>query len=125
MIKKFFIAIPVLFLLLAVLILRPVPIVTEDKAIAESGVVAGIYEGGVNDVVFKLQDNNRRFYINRGLEAGLTLEGLREKLIGRKVTLKYPKYWTPLDWNNRVKHISKVEFGNEVIFNEFKPGKND
>ena len=33
---------------------------------------------------------------------------------------KYPKYWTPLDWNNSVRHISKVEFDEEIIFNELK-----
>lgn len=123
MIKKTIIGIFLFFFLLAILILRPVPIVTEDKAITESGIVVNIYEGGVNDVVFQLKDNSRRFYINRGLEAGLTMEGLKEKLIGNEVTLKYPKYWTPLDWNNQVKHISKVEFKDEVIFNEFKPSK--
>ena len=123
MIKKIFVGIGILFFLIAVLIFRPVPIVTEDKAITETGIVKYIYEGGIKDVVFKLEDNDRRFYINRGLENGLTLEGLREKLIGKEVVLKYPKYWTPLDWNDRVKHLSKVEFGEDVIFNELKTGK--
>lgn len=120
MIKNLLIGIGAFFFVAAIAIFRPVPIVTEDKAISEKGIVTRISEGGVNDVVFRLKNNERTFYINRGLEAGLTLEGLREKLVGNEITLKYPKYWTPLDWNNQIKHISKVEFEGEVIFNEFK-----
>ncbi|NRB64696.1 MAG: hypothetical protein HRU40_16990, partial [Saprospiraceae bacterium] len=45
---------------------------------------------------------------------------LRKKLIGNAIIVKYPKYWTPLDWNNSIRHISKVEFKDEVIFNELK-----
>ena len=62
----------------------------------------------------------RRFYINRGLENGLELNNLKEKLIGNSIVVKYPKYWTPLDWNDKIKHISKVEFNNEILFNELK-----
>lgn len=102
------------------LIFTPVPIVSEDKAIVEVAVVTDIYEGGVKDVVFKTNKNLPRFYINRGLENGLDLQSLREKLLGQSVVFKYPKYWTPLDWNNTVRHVSKVEFNNEVIFNELK-----
>lgn len=32
----------------------------------------------------------------------------------------YPKYWTPLDWNNKTIHLSKVEIGTEILFNELK-----
>ena len=64
----------------------------------------------------------KRFYINRGVEEGLSVRDLSEKLEGEVVTLKYPKYWTPLDWNNRIKHISKLQFNDEVLFNELKKG---
>jgi len=39
--------------------------------------------------------------------------------------VKYPKYWTPLDWNDKIKHISKVEFNNEILFNELKAKVSD
>lgn len=104
----------------AMFILRPVPIVYESQAITEHGVVSDIYEGGENDVVFILDGIKRRFYINRGLENGLDLATLRADLIGEYITVKYPKYWTPLDWNDRIKHISKVEHKDKVIFNEFR-----
>ncbi|NNF36278.1 MAG: hypothetical protein HKN68_19400 [Saprospiraceae bacterium] len=120
MIKGALIAFSLIFLITAVLIFRPVPIVAEFEALTESGIVTDIYEAGVNDIVFLLKDNGRRFYINRGLENGLELNSLKEKLIGNKVVFKYPKYWTPLDWNDEIKHLSKVEFKDEVIFNELK-----
>ncbi len=120
MVKKILIGIGVIFFIIAVLIFRPVPIVTEDKALVEKGIVSSIYEGGVKDVVFIIEGNNRKFYINRGLENGLEINKLREKLIGKEVTFKYPRHWTPLDWNNSVIHVSKVEIKGDVIFNELK-----
>lgn len=105
---------------IAMVIARPVPIVSEDEALIQEGIVSDIYEGGVKDIVFKLENNSDIFYINRGLERGLEITLLKERLIGKEVIFKYPKHWTPLDWDNSSKHISKVETNNEVIFNELK-----
>jgi hypothetical protein len=124
MIQRILLGSSLIIVLLAVFIFKPVPIVTEDRAVAETGTVTEIYEGGENDVVFRFAETTRRFYINRGLENGLELNQLREELIGKEITVKYPHYWTPLDWNNTVRHISKVEFGENVIFNELKPTRN-
>ncbi len=116
--KRVLIAFLSIFLIAAILIFRPVPIVAEHKLIAETGIVSDIYEGGENDVVFRMKNIERKFYINRGLESGLEINSLKEKLLGNIIIVKYPKYWTPLDWNNKIKHISKVQFQNEVIFSE-------
>ena len=110
--------------IIAVLIFRPVPIVSESKAISEIGIVKEIYSNKGNDVIFIMLNTDRKFYINRGLEYGLELNTLKEKLIGNSIVMKYPKYWTPLDWNNSIRHLSKVEFKNEIIFNELKSDKN-
>ena len=111
-------------LIIAVLIFRPVPIVSESKAISEIGIVKEIYINKGNDVIFIMLNTDRKFYINRGLENGLELNNLKEKLIGNSIVIKYPKYWTPLDWNNSIRHLSKVKFKNEIIFNELKADKN-
>ena len=110
--------------IIAVLIFRPVPIVSESKAISEIGIVKEVYSNKGNDVIFIMLNTDRKFYINRGLENGLELNNLKEKLIGNSIVMKYPKYWTPLDWNNSIRHLSKVEFKNEIIFNELKADKN-
>ena len=106
-----------LFLLVA-LIFKPVPILSEDKLLSVEGTVESIYEGGIKDVVFILKDHPVRYYINRGLESGLVLEKLQNELTDQTIVLKYPKYWTPLDPKNTVKHVSKVYLGDEVIFSE-------
>lgn len=118
--KYFLITFSIIFFLIAILIFRPVPIVAEHKAITETGTVSGIFSNPGNDVIFVMEDNQRRFYINRGLENGLVLEDLKDRLIGNSVVVKYPKYWTPLDWHNSTRHISKLEFNGEVLFNELK-----
>ena len=120
MTEKIGIAFRILIFITFILIFRPVPIVEEQYAIETKGIVTDIYEGGRFDVVFKLKDRKQRYYINRGLENGLDLKDLQKRLMGQEVTIKYPKYWTPLDWNNTIRHLSKLEFQNEVIFNELK-----
>ena len=70
----------------------PVPIVSEKEAIVGKGVVLTIYEGGVKDVVFRVENDPRKFYINRGLESGLYLDELKKKLIEKNVIFKYPAY---------------------------------
>ena len=118
--KRFLLISGLIFLLIAILIFRPVPIVSEDEAITKIGVVKDIYSNQGNDIVFTIENNKRRYYINRGLELGLHLEDLKQELIGKEITIKYPKYWTPLDWNNQIRHLSKLEFRDKVLFNELK-----
>ncbi|MDC0862566.1 hypothetical protein OAP68_00790 [Flavobacteriaceae bacterium] len=120
LIKITLVSFSLIILIIAVLIFRPVPIVSESNAISEIGIVKEIYSNKGNDVIFVMENTDRRFYINRGLENGLELNNLKEKLIANSIVVKYPKYWTPLDWNDKIKHISKVEFNNEILFNELK-----
>ena len=119
-IKITLVSFSLIVLIIAVLIFRPVPIVTEKNTISESGIVKEIYTNKGNDIIFILENVQRRFYINRGLEMGLELTDLKKRLIGNSIVMKYPKYWTPLDWNDKIKHISKVEFNHEILFNELK-----
>jgi len=121
MVQRIFLGSALFIFLIFAFILKPVPIVTEDRALMKQGTVTEIYEMGKYDVVFKLAETDQRFYINRGLERGLELASLRENYIGKKLTFKYPSYWTPLDWDNTSRHVSKIEFEEEVIFNELKP----
>jgi len=119
-IKITLVSFSLIVLIIAVLIFRPAPIVTEKNTISESGIVKEIYANKGNDIIFILENVERRFYINKGLENGLELTDLKKRLIGNLIVVKYPKYWTPLDWNDKIKHISKVEFNHEILFNELK-----
>ncbi len=108
------------FFLLILLIFRPVPLVPESKCIVHTGEVQDVFEAGVKDVVLRMENTPTRFYINRGLKQGLILDSLRAQLIGKQVTVKYPPYWTPLDPKDKVKHISKLEYNDIVIFSELR-----
>ncbi len=107
-----------ILMILAAMALKPLAIGKEEKAISISGVISQVYEAGEKDVVFILDNSPKKYYINRGLENGLELDNL-QKLINQEVTIKYPKYWTPLDWNNSIRHLSKLEQAEFVIYTEF------
>lgn len=109
-----------LFVVLCALIFRPVPIIHENDALEVTGYVEHIKLTEGNDFVFHLKDNPTRYYINRGIEAGLDYSDFESRVLNQKIVVKYPEYWTPLDWNNTVRHISKVELNGETLFNEFK-----
>lgn len=105
------------FIILLSLTIRPVPMLPEDELTVKEGWVTEVYEAGEKDIVFTLEGTSELFYINRGLEQGLSIQGLQTKLIGNKVTLKYPEYWSLLS-NGKSHHLSKVEANGETIFSE-------
>ena len=73
-----------------------------------------IYEGGTYDIVFA-EANGDFYYINRGLEQGLTLEDLSNKVLNKKVTLHLAKVMMGSTSN----HIAQLAVADEVIFSEF------
>jgi hypothetical protein len=104
--------------LLTISIFRPVPKCKGENCLSFSGTVHRIFEGGENDVIFQFMESDRLFYINRGLEQGLILEELQNRLMGKELTVYYPRYWTPLDPRGSIKHVSTVEFDGQVLFDE-------
>ena len=90
--KRFIIAIVVTvsseFLLLILLNLLP----KERKKV--NGIIASIKEGGgAYDIVFKMQDDPKTYYINRGLQYGLNLDSLQRFFLNKKAALHYNKTW--------------------------------
>ncbi|GAB5525293.1 MAG: hypothetical protein Roseis2KO_31650 [Roseivirga sp.] len=108
----------IVFLLLCVLILRPVNI-PENESDLETvkGELVSVMEGSGYDIFFKLKDDDRRYYINRGLEQGLSIQSLQASL-GKQVILKYPDHWTLLDPAGKTKHLSMVKISGKTIFSE-------
>ena len=107
-----------IFLCFIGLCLRPVPHVTVENAQVQKGIVSNITEGGVKDAVFHLHNTDRIFYINRGLENKFDLESLQQEMLGKAVTITFAKHWTPLDWNDKGKHIAKLEVDGRVVYSE-------
>lgn len=107
-----------LLFFLLMLTFRPVPKATSTNSKTISGIVSNIQEVGTNDIQIRLEDNQQLYYINRGLESGLSLEQLQQELVGQVVSIEFPEYWTPLDPNNSMRHISKLYTEQQVIFSE-------
>lgn len=103
---------------MAFFIFSPVPVPDERDCLIARGVVVNIFESGSKDLSIILAGNKTRFYVNRGLERGLTIGETGAALLGREVLLKYPKYWTPLDPQNSIRHVSKIEIDGQTIFTE-------
>src|SRR5690348_16877635 len=116
---KYWIALAALaVVVLAAMIFRPVPIPKETDALTLKGTVADVYDGGSKDIVFKLKGHDQVFYINRGLERGLNIQALKSTLEDEEIVVRYPDYWTPLDFNQTSIHISKIEHKGKTIFSE-------
>ena len=101
------------FLMLVVfLAAHNIPTFGNEKVVEKTIVVDKIYEGGVKDIVFA-QNDGEFYYINRGLEQGYTLEGLRKQLLNKTVTLQV---------SNKLAgpsaHINILRLGDEVIYDE-------
>ncbi|MDF1698624.1 MAG: hypothetical protein P1U56_22420 [Saprospiraceae bacterium] len=113
------------FFILALLILRPVTIPSDpaDCLVAE-GKVVYIFEGGPQDINFRLEGDKTMYYINRGMDYGLNIDSLRNQLMGNDITIRYPKHWTLLDPKGRNKHLSILEFNGKELFNEIELIKN-
>ena len=109
----------VVFVGLAGLTILPVPIPEENDCLIVKGTVLEVFEGGTKDVIFRLQGQDKMFYINRGLERGFDLEKLKMEFINKEITIKYPDYWRPLMLlDNSFVHISKIESGGSTVFSE-------
>ncbi|MBO6515761.1 MAG: hypothetical protein JJ975_04340, partial [Bacteroidia bacterium] len=48
----------------------------------------------------------------------LDLSDLQKQLNGKSVVLYYADHWTPLDPKGRSRHITRLEFENQVLYNE-------
>ena len=84
----------------------------EDCEVKEI-VVIDIFEGSSYDIIFKDRGNDQ-YYINRGMENGLDLEDLRNRVLNKKVTLHLPKFWIGTS-----EHIAQLKLNEDVLYTEF------
>lgn len=72
------------------------------------------------DIIFNLEnDNNKTYYINRGVQSGLVVKELENELKGKEVTLLYHKGgWNVMNFKKSLKHVCEVRMGNKVLYSE-------
>ena len=105
---------------LAAIALQPVSS-SRDKSKVTTGVITQISEGGTKDAVFHLQGTSESYYINRALENLFTLNDLRTRLVGKKVTIAYADKWTPLDPFGKASNpVTELKLGDNVLYSSLK-----
>ena len=61
---------------------------SSSKEVVFTGLVEDVFIGGVNDVVIRLNKDPKRYFMNRGLEEGLTISQIRKDLINQVVVIE-------------------------------------
>ncbi len=93
-----------------------VPILPESELSIVEGKVNAVFEGGVKDLCLRIEGHEKVYYINRGLEAGLNLKEMKERLEGEVVTIKHPSY--PAMNLGQSIHLSILRIKNETLYDE-------
>lgn len=103
------------FLLMALVFTAFKPISLSNGQKRVDGKIVVIYEGGVKDAVFKIDNSQTTFYLNRGFDQFSTVE--LNGLIGKTASFYYSDIWTPLDpFQSSSKNIEKLEVDRSIIF---------
>ncbi|MEP2936223.1 MAG: hypothetical protein ABJM06_12550 [Gilvibacter sp.] len=103
----------VLLLVLAVkscIINNPKP----EECVVHKAKIIAISEGTSFDVIFK-DAGGDKYYINRGLEQGLTLQELKNKVLNKEATMHLPKFAIGTS-----EHIAQLTVNGTVLYTEFK-----
>lgn len=108
-IKKLTLLLAIPLLVSSCLIQNPKP----EDCVTKEITVTAIEEGTSYDIVIK-EKGDDFYYINRGLEQGLTIEELEEQIMNKKVNLHLYKFWFGTS-----EHISQLTVDNNVLFTEF------
>ena len=97
------------------IIFRTGPPNPPDHTIRALGIIEEVLETKQKNIVFKLKDDDRLYYIKKDLKKDLTFGELKKRLAGKSVEIYYVKHWTPID-PLRVKHITKVDLNKMTLY---------
>lgn len=104
------------FLCYMIFIVKAGPINSnKDNSVEISGLVKDLYEDGVKDLVFKLEDDTNIYYINRALENGFNLEDTKKELLGKQITLWYAKHRSGPGG-----HMMQLKYQDSIYYTEWE-----
>jgi hypothetical protein len=93
---------------------------SKENCVEVSGVVKSVSEAGVKDLVFELENDKIRYYINRGLENGFELQKVKADYLGKKAVINYVDSWTILaPLGTTSKHIAQISINGKEIYSEW------
>lgn len=114
--KKIVVASIFFFLMITLgLIFRPLPSSSAGNTLVSTGTIEEVVETGEKDILFKLKDDDRFYYIDEELEKGISFPELRQELSGKSVQIHYVKHWTPID-PLRVMYVTKVDLNKMTLY---------
>lgn len=97
------------------IIFRPVQPASPDNTIRAFGIIEEVLETNHKNIVFRLKDDNKFYYIKKDLKKDMTFGELKKRLAGKSVEIYYVNRWTPVD-PLRVKHVTKVNFNKMTLY---------
>jgi hypothetical protein len=68
------------------------------------------------DISFSVEGQKRSYYINRGMEKGLSCEDLQKKLLNKEVEISHVAFFN----KTTTGHISQLSCNGEVLYSELK-----
>jgi len=108
----------VLILALGFLTFQLVPAASSSNCMTVSGVLTNVSTPCCADIVFKLKNDHSTYYLNRGLELGLSISALKEELLNKEVSLRCIKRkWSPLDPGHKMKPLADILLDGKTILN--------
>lgn len=97
------------------IVFGPLRSISANSQLRTLGTIEEVLETRSKEVVFKLKDDDRLYYIQKNLKKELSLRDLQKELPGKSVEVYYVKRWTPVD-PLRVNHITKVDLNNMTLY---------
>ncbi|MDX5326912.1 MAG: hypothetical protein LPK80_11710 [Bacteroidota bacterium] len=99
--------------------IRPIPPATEDNCVKVTATVIDIHEGrGQADIVLTLSGDDRAYYINRGMERGLSIQELHHELLNKQTDLYFVRHPSFIPQTPR--HVARLSTRDELVFSEWK-----
>jgi hypothetical protein len=99
-----------------VLILNSELFINKKSEVVE-GQIKEISIGGVDDIVILLENNPKRYCINRGSEIGLSLDTLRKDWANKTIKIKTEREGLNLfDINDNLKEVNTISIDDSVYY---------
>ncbi|MBU0695045.1 MAG: hypothetical protein KKE39_00765 [Bacteroidetes bacterium] len=88
----------------------------------KQGIVSYVNENGLKDITISLQGVRGIFYIGEGLKKDLSVDALRQALVGNKVTLYItkPSFFTKFSPMTSTLGIHEVILNGKVLYSDFE-----
>lgn len=83
------------------------------------GQIQDIYVGGIHDVVIVLKHDSKCYFINRGIEKGLSIALLKDQLGSKNIQIcMKPEGFNLFNLNNRLSEIDQIKVNQKLYYQD-------